>query len=81
MEFTRSQPVKVLIYGQEYSLKKPSFALSRDLARKIKSEGEEKTYDVMCEYLNGLGLPKEVVEDMEAEHVLGLCEHLTPKKS
>ncbi|TXH08954.1 MAG: hypothetical protein E6R04_09675 [Spirochaetes bacterium] len=81
MEFVRSEPIKVMIYGKEYAVKKPTFAVTRDLTRKIKEHGEDKTYDVMCEYLSGLGLPKEVVEDMEAEHVLGLCEYLTPKKS
>jgi Glu-tRNA(Gln) amidotransferase subunit E-like FAD-binding protein len=81
MDFVKSEPIKVRIYGQEYLVKKPTFALTRDFTRKMKDKKEDEIYEVMCDYLNGLGIPKEVVEGMEADHVVGLFEYLTPKKS
>jgi len=81
MEFKKSEPIKVTIYGTEHNLVKPTFAMSRDMNRRMKSGGEDKSFDLMCEYLGGLGLSKEVVEGMEADHVLALCEFLAPKKS
>jgi len=81
MEFSKSQPIKVKIYGQEYSVIKPTFALTRDFTRKMKDKKEDEIYEVMCDYLNGLGVPREVVEGMEADHVVSLFEFLTPKKS
>lgn len=80
MEFKKSE-LLVNIYGVEYKLAKPTFAQARDLSRNIKSKGEEDSFDIICEHLASLGLSKEVVESMESEHVLALCEHLSAKKN
>ena len=80
MEFKKSE-IKVTIYGNVYTLTKPTFAQAREAAKKSKDTNAEDSYEVLCAYLSSLGLPKEVVEGMEAEHVLALCEYLSPKKS
>lgn len=80
MEFKKSE-LSVIIYGTTYNVTKPTFAQSRAMGKKLKAEGDENSFDVLCEHLCGLGLPKEVIEGMEADHVLTLCEYLSPKKS
>lgn len=79
MEFKKSE-VKVTIYGKEYVLTKPTFAQSREMSKKIQVDASN-SFDVLCDHLSLLGLPKEVVENMEADHVVSLCEYLSPKKS
>ena len=83
MEFVveKSPEIKVRIYGQDYSLTKPTHKMAKELAKKIKGAGEDEAYDIISAYIVGLGLPQEVLEGMEADHVLKLCDFLAPKKN
>lgn len=80
MEFKKSEPIKATIYGKEYQLKKPSFSASRKLSRDLKNLGEEEALDVLNRFLIEMGLSQEILDEMESDHVLQLCEYLSPKK-
>jgi hypothetical protein len=83
MEFVveKSPKIKVRIYGEDYDLTKPTHKVAKELAKKIKGIDESEAYDMISDYLVGLGLPGDVLENMEADHVLKLCDFLAPKKN
>lgn len=82
MEFSieKSPKIKVRIYGQDYDLTKPTHKVATAMAKKLKDKDGANTYDVISDYLVGLGLPVKVIDEMESEHVLDLCDFLSPKK-
>lgn len=80
-EVASSPVVKVRIYGKDYDLTKPTYKMAKSLGKKVKGVTEETAMELMSEYLVGLGLPQDVLDGMELEHVLKLTEFLTGKKN
>jgi hypothetical protein len=76
-EVKRSEAVKVVIYGEEFALKKPSvkmieaYAIDIDKASKAEQFARAKTL------LTEMGLTQELVENLEFDHLQDLIEFLT----
>jgi len=76
-EVKRSEAVKVVIYGEEFALKKPSvkmieaYAIDIDKASKAEQFARAKTL------LTEMGLTQELVENLEFDHLQELIEFLT----
>lgn len=80
LKFERSK-VSVEIYGEKLELRKPTFGESVELSKKIKENGgEENSTEIIMQFLESLGLPKQLLQSMEAEHVVTLLEHISGKK-
>jgi hypothetical protein len=73
--------VKVSIYGEVFSLRKPTMKDVEKLAGLSKGKDEVESQEVVKKFLNDLGLPFETLESMDFDHYLELVQGLTaPKK-
>lgn len=84
MSFTleKKSAEKVNIYGKEYSLTKPTVRQTEKLQEDIKNskEDESASFKLMKKWVEDLGLPGEVIMDMELDHFVKLVEHLSGSK-
>lgn len=82
MEFKRSEPTKVCIYGIGYELKKPDYAIAKKLNRELElvKGNSDKQLELMGAFVTSCGLSQDVLDSMEMDHVIELVEFLTPKK-
>lgn len=82
MEFkVEKKSIKVLVGDKSYDIKVPSVALQKDIQKKIREAGDVGSLDVMSEHLVNLGLPADVVNDLDADTFLDLYEYIhMPKK-
>lgn len=69
MELVKTE-LKIKIYGNEYSVRKPTV---KDTFEYRKSFNELKTEEeqtlALIDYLSRLGIPTEVVESLEVDHL------------
>jgi len=74
--------VKVKIYDRELDIKKPTVGMIESLNAQMKAvvdDGEK--FKIMRSFLVQLGLPEEVLNEMQMDHYLELVEFLSaPKK-
>jgi hypothetical protein len=63
---------------QVYKLKFPSVSQVREYAKKF--EKEEDSLKCIIDFLSKLGLPKEVTEDMEVNHLETIMTEITKGK-
>lgn len=68
------------VYGTTYELKMPSSKARNDFMKKINETDLDDQYEMMCEYLEGLGLPKDVTYEIEDGDILDVIEMLHSKK-
>jgi hypothetical protein len=82
MDFSveKKPALKVSIYGQEFSVSKPTVDQVKEYREKMKSENFDDI-ESSKEFLVGLGMSYDVLGSMEAEDYSGLIEFLiNPKK-
>lgn len=74
--------VKFDIYGTVYELRKAQWREVDELQDKVESckDSIKEQMKLTGEYLVSLGLPKEVLDTLDAEHVNTIMEALAPKK-
>lgn len=79
MEFKRRE-LRVNVYGNEYTLKFPTVKQSQDYASKVKGMNDSEATEALLDFIDNLGLPKNVSSDMESEHLTTLIQALVPDK-
>lgn len=72
--------LEVNVYGKELKLTKPTVEQTQDYAKQAKGISEEESSSLLFDFLEKLGLPKEVSKEMEVDHLNALCEALMPSK-
>lgn len=82
MEFkVEKKSIRVVIGDKNYDVKVPSVAQQKAIQAKIKESESSNSIDIMSEHLVSLGLPLEIVNDLDADTFLELYEFIhTPKK-
>ena len=64
-----------------HEMKVPSVMQQKEIQKKIAASGNDNSLDVMSDHLVALGLPLEVVNELDADTFLDLYEFIhTPKK-
>lgn len=76
-EVKRSEGLKVRIYEQEYSLKKPSVKMIEDYAIDIENAPKAEQFTRAKTLLTNMGLTQEIVDGLEFDHLTQLIEFLT----
>lgn len=76
-EVKRSEGLKVKIYGEEFSLKKPSVKMIEEYAIDIEKAPKGEQFTRAKTLLQSMGLSLELVEEMEFDHLQELIEFLT----
>lgn len=79
LEIKALATLKLKLMGVEYELRKPTKRQASALAEKIKGGGGNEL-NVIGEFLVEAGLPAEVVEDLQLEHLELIVTHLTGAK-
>lgn len=79
MEFKR-RSLQLKIYGEAHNLSFPTVKQTREYADQLKGSDEEKATELLLDFLSKLGLPKDISDGMETEHLQELCEALMPSK-
>lgn len=73
----KKSEIKVKIYEKEYNLTKPKVRQVREMQEKLKADDKVQA---MVDFMALLGLPKEVSEEMEIEHLTMLLDYLSDSK-
>lgn len=69
------------VYGQNVQLKKPTFNEAQEYREQLLKLGEsDSAAEVMKAFLNKMGLPLEIFDQLEIAHVSELMEALTDSK-
>lgn len=74
----KKKVLKIKYDGQEIELQYPKVRQVDMLQKRIKEEGE--SVDMIIDFLEGLGLKREISEDMQADHVEAIVTSLTDSK-
>ncbi len=80
-EIKEKTKLKLSIYGSEYEISKPTYGQTSALQEKLKGEGDKESMSLMKNFVSSLGLPEEVINEMELDHFLALIEHISGKKN
>lgn len=72
--------IKIDVYGEVYSLSKPSYKTAVDFGNKSEKKDDAEMAKLALEFLDAHGLPAKVTSEMEVEHVLDLMGLLMPSK-
>ena len=76
-EVKRSEGLKVKIYGEDFSLKKPSVKMIEAYAIDIEKATRGEQFARAKMLLTQMGLSQELVDEMEFDHLQELIEFLT----
>lgn len=79
MEITRSK-LKLKLYGEDYEMSFPTISKWREYQNKI-TKGDVDEITAAIGFLCDLGLPKDVCEDVELEHLNQIISAFVQKKS
>lgn len=81
MEIVRKK-LEIKIYGNSYELKYPSYRDSVGYEKELKEcqDDAEKKANALFSYLEKLGLPKEIAEEMPTEDIISVMEVLSGQK-
>lgn len=73
----KRKKINVKLDGQSYPLTVPTLREADKYQARAKKAGDEgKELELLFDFLNERGLPKEVIESLEVDHVNLLVEHL-----
>lgn len=72
--------IKLSIYGSEYEISKPTYGQTQNLQERLKTEGEKESMKIMRDFVISLGLPEDVLNNLELDHFLALIEHISGAK-
>lgn len=73
--FDKRTEIKLSVYGQTYTLKKPTIKQVKSFESRMK-DSSGKEMEMASEFLNELGLPIEVTENLEVDHFSKIVESL-----
>lgn len=79
MKFQKSE-LKIDIYGQEVTLSFPTIMQLKELDKKATKKGADEIGESIS-FLEKLGLPKHIAEELEPQHFKDIIEALTVKKN
>ena len=79
MDFEVKEKTKmnVSIYGKQFVLHKPAMGQIAGFQEKLKDAGEEGSFELMTNFMVGLGLDKETINEMEVEHFTDLVQFVS----
>ena len=73
--------IKAEIYGNEYTIKMPTYKQVDEYKIKLYSETEDKNVsNIMGDFLSPLGLPKDVFDQLEISHVAQIMDMVLDSK-
>lgn len=77
-EFIRNERSKlaIKIYGKEFSINKPTVGQAEKIQSDLEAakDDSKKTYSIIKSFLMSLGLPLEVIINLEIDHFTELVE-------
>jgi len=79
LEFKRRE-LALKVYGEEYKILFPTVSQVQNYAKELNKRGEEDAGELLLEFLDKLGLPKEVSGEMESDHLQQVVNALMPAK-
>ncbi len=74
------KPITIDIYGTDYKCTKPTFKQVVDMQDKIEELDGKAKLNYIKDVIVSVGIPGEVVDDMQSESVLELLEIITGAK-
>lgn len=72
--------VEIEFGGESITMVKPSIAQFKKYKEELAKVSEEEQIEVMQNFFVSLGMPKEIVEELEVGHITVLVEALTDQK-
>lgn len=79
--FKKRGVINVEIYGDTFKVRKPSLLEVEEIGDKFSKLEPTQQNQKTKEFLENLGIPMDVLNSMDADHYIALCEGiLNPKK-
>jgi hypothetical protein len=78
-EVKQKTKIKISIYDQEFSLSKPTVGQAESLASFADLKDNSEALKRTIEFMELMGLPKDISESMELEHFTALVEFVVSK--
>lgn len=78
-EIKQKTKIKVSIYGSEYDLVKPTVSQAKEMSKFADEKDQSKAIEATIDFMELMGLPKEVSSTMEIEHFTQLVEFIVGK--
>ncbi len=73
--------IEAEIYGNTYSIKKPTYKEVEEYREELMKENQSNTAaEIMCNFLDKMGLPKEVFSQLEIAHVSEIMDAVLDAK-
>lgn len=69
-----------MIYDVEYDVKKPTVRQVQALQEDLKDEDQVKSMKALCLFFSQLGLPEDVILDLDLESLTRLGEYVNGSK-
>ena len=79
MKFEKRQ-IDLDLYGTSYKMHFPTFKETQDFHKASIDADEQRSMELMGDFLESLGLPKEASGSMEIDNLEQLIGQLVPKK-
>jgi hypothetical protein len=79
IKFEREK-LPVEIYGEKFELHYPTVGELEAYVNKLSEPGEVSEFDIVSDFLEGLGLPRKTSKAMEVDHLKQLGEALRSEK-
>ncbi len=78
-EIKRKAQVKVKIYDQEFAIRKPTVGELEGMDTEIRG-AQGDSIKIMRKYMVALGMPEQILNDLEADHFVELFQFLNGTK-
>ena len=75
----KKDSLTVGLYGQTYRLSRPTVKQQIKFERKLANSNKDSELPVIIDYVKGLGMPEEVLDEMQADHFVKLLEYIGGK--
>ena len=79
LEFN-DEKLKIKVNGNEINISYPSFKQVIDYGNEVKKIDEDKIPGYLLDFLNKLGLPKDVAMNLRSSHIEAIINELMPTK-
>lgn len=81
LEIKEPAKLRLKLFGKEFQLVKPTRKQANAISEKLKTdEGKERALDVVSDFLVEAGLPQDVADGLQIEHMQLIFEHLVGAK-
>ncbi len=75
----KKDTLSVGLYGETYRLSRPTVRQQIKFEKSLANSSKNAELPLIIDYVKGLGMPEEVLDEMQADHFVKLLEYIGGK--